>query len=94
LRDVPGADKLVDRLPFGASMLKERKTALTGMGGGVLLMAVGASIFALGWWRKVIALVDVAFVVTLIGWMCFLVSFAFWFVTTLARKFPNRFPKH
>ena len=56
------------------------------MGGGVLLMALGATVFAVGWSHQFNGLEQAAFGMTLIGWMALIIGFAFWFVTTVAGK--------
>jgi hypothetical protein len=60
------------------------------MGVGILLMAVGASVFAVGWWSKVNWLVEAAFVMTLMAWMLLVISSAFWFVSTFAGKIRKK----
>jgi hypothetical protein len=84
---------ILERLPYGASRLEEGLVAWTAVGSGTLLMALGSALFAVGWWRKLNALMDVAFVVTLLGWMLLIISSAFLFVTTVAKKFPGKGPR-
>jgi hypothetical protein len=78
---------LADGLPYGASKLHDTQASTRVLGGGVLLMAVGATVFAVGWRFKINSLEAFAFVLTLIGWMALVIGFAFWFVTTVAKKF-------
>jgi hypothetical protein len=79
---------LVEHLPYGASMMQEKRVARVAMGTGLLIMAVGASLFAIGWGWKLTWLVEIAFVITLIGWMMVIIGFAFWVVSSFAKKFP------
>jgi hypothetical protein len=79
---------LVEHLPYGASMMQEKRVARVAMGTGLLIMAVGASLFAIGWGWKLTWLVEIAFVITLIGWMMVIIGFAFWVVSSVAKKFP------
>jgi hypothetical protein len=81
-----GLARLFEGLPYGATMLHEKRAALAAIGIGVLAMALGASVFAVGWWFKVAWLVETAFVITLLAWMLLVVSSAFWVVSTLAAK--------
>jgi len=74
--------------------MQEKKIARFAIGSGVLLMAAGASIFAIGWSFKINWIVEVAFVITLIAWMELVVSTAFWFVSSVARKVPLKIRKH
>jgi len=83
---------LADGLPYGASKLHDRRMARRVMGGGVLLMAVGATVFAVGWRYKFNGLEQAAFVITLIGWMALIIGFAFWFVSTVAGKIGKTAP--
>jgi hypothetical protein len=79
---------LVEHLPYGASMMQEKRVARVAMGTGLLVMAVGSSIFAIGWGIKLTWLVESAFVITLIGWMMVIIGFAFWVVSSFAKRFP------
>lgn len=98
LKDGAGAKfqkliSILERLPYGASLMEEKWAAWTAVGGGALLMALGSALFSAGWWFKLNALMDAAFVVTLLGWMLLIISSAFLLVTSLARKFPGKGPK-
>lgn len=75
-------------------MMQEKKVARVTMGTGLLVMAVGASIFAFGWGLKITWLVETAFFITLIGWMMVIIGFAFWAVSSFAKKFPPKSTKH
>jgi hypothetical protein len=79
---------MVEQLPYGASLMQEKKVARVTMGTGLLVMAVGATLFAIGWGWKLTWLVETAFVITLIGWMMVIIGFAFWVVSSFAKKFP------
>ncbi len=81
---------LVEQLPYGASLMQEKKVARVAMGSGLLTMAVGASIFAFGWGLKITWLVETAFFITLIGWMILIIGFAFWVVSSFAKRFPPK----
>jgi hypothetical protein len=81
---------LVEQLPYGASMMEEKKVSRGTLGLGVLVMAVGATIFAIGWTLHLNWLVEIAFVITLIGWMMVILGFAFWAVSTFAKRFPPK----
>lgn len=77
-------------IPYAAEALKETRVARRAAGGGVLCMAFGATLFALGWACKLRRLVETAFVVTLLSWMALVISFAFWFVASVAGKIPGK----
>lgn len=79
---------LIEQLPYGASLMQEKKVARVAMGTGLLIMATGSSLFSAGWWMKVNWLVETAFVITLIGWMMLIIGFAFWVVSSFAKNFP------
>ncbi len=79
---------MVEQLPYGASMMQEKKVSRVTLGTGLLVMAVGASIFAIGWGMKITWLVEAAFFITLIGWMMVIIGFAFWVVSSFAKRFP------
>jgi hypothetical protein len=85
-----GPDSLFEGLPYGASMLHEKKAALVAMGVGVLAMASGAGVFAVGWWFKLNRVVEAAFVITLVAWMLLVISSAFWIVSTAAGKMRKK----
>jgi hypothetical protein len=84
---------LVENLPYGASLLHEKKVARVAMGVGVLVMAAGAAIFSIGWKFHVTWLVETAFVITLIGWMMVILGFAFGVVGWAAKYVPITRPK-
>ena len=79
---------LIEHLPYGASLIQEKKAYRGLLGLGILTMAFGAALFATGWWAKWSWLVETAFVITLVGWMMVILGSAFWVVSTLAKKFP------
>ncbi len=80
---------LVEHLPYGASMMQEKRVSRVTLGTGLLVMAVGATLFAIGWGMKITWLVETAFFITLIGWMMVIIGFAFWVVSSFAKKFPH-----
>lgn len=80
----------LEELPYGATYLQEKRVARVGFGLGLLLMAFGAAIFSVAWSRKWAYPLDIAFVVTLVGWMIIIISFAFWIVSSLAKRFPPK----
>lgn len=80
----------IEQLPYGATMLQEKKVARGAMGTGILVMAVGASIFSLGWWQKWTWLVETAFFITLVGWMMVILGFAFGVVGWAAHRFSRK----
>ena len=82
---------ILEQIPYGASMLQERRVARGVMGFGVLVMAVGSAFFALGWWQKWTVWVETAFFFTLAGWMMVILGFAFAAVGWAARIFHPRF---
>jgi hypothetical protein len=81
---------IIGRLPYGADSNEEKWVARVAMGGGALLMATGSAFFAVAWSFKFSRLLDTAFVLTLVGWMLLIVSFAFWFVASIAKKVANK----
>ncbi len=83
----------LEQLPYGASFLREKEIARALMSAGSKIMAVGAAIFAIGWWDKISWLVETAFVITLVGWMMLIIGFAFWIVARLAKYMPLQRPK-
>jgi hypothetical protein len=85
---------LVEQLPYGASIMQEKKVSRGILGLGVLVMAVGAAIFATGWTLHWNWLVEIAFVITLVGWMMVILGFAFWVVSHLAQRFPIKRDKN
>jgi len=70
----------IENLPYGASLLTEKKAAKTVVGAGILIMAFGAVLFSIGWKGHVPWVAETAFVITLIGWMMVVLGFAFGFV--------------
>ncbi len=96
-RSKPGIGKrvadiisLVEHLPYVASLLREKKAARVIMGTGILVMAIGAAIFSIGWKWHITWLVETAFVITLIGWMMVILGFAFGVVGLLAKFIPMK----
>jgi hypothetical protein len=85
---------LVEHLPYGASMMQEKRVSRVTLRTGLLVMAVGASIFAVGWSLKLTWLVETAFFITLIGWMMVIIGFAFWVVSSFAKRFPANHHKN
>jgi hypothetical protein len=81
---------LVEHLPYVASLLREKKAARVIMGVGILVMAVGAAFFSVGWKWKIPWLVETAFVITLIGWMMVILGFAFGVVGLAAKYIPMK----
>lgn len=75
-------------------MMQEKRVSRVTLGTGLLVMAVGAFIFAIGWGMKITWLVETAFFITLIGWMMVIIGFAFWVVSSFAKKFPIKNRKH
>jgi len=68
--------------------MQERRVWRGALGTGILVMAIGAAIFAVGWRAQWTWLVETAFFVTLVGWMMVILGFAFGSVSWAARTFP------
>ncbi len=83
----------MEQIPYGATMLQEKRAARGILGSGILIMAVGAAIFAVGWWGKWTWLVETAFFITLVGWIMVILGFAFGVVGWVARIFSLKIPK-
>src|SRR5208282_4833837 len=79
---------LVEHLPYGASLIQEKRVARGVMGVGVCVMAFGAAIFSIGWKLRVTWLVETAFFITLVGWMMVILSLAFGVVGWAAKYIP------
>jgi hypothetical protein len=80
----------LEQLPFGASWLSEKRAARGVMAAGLLVMAIGGSLFAVAWRAHLTALGETAFVITLVGWMMVILGFAFAMVGWAARTFPTK----
>jgi hypothetical protein len=80
----------LEHLPYGASMLQEKRASRGVLGSGIVIMAVGAAVFSIGWKLHLNPVAETAFVITLVGWIMVIVGFAFWVVSTLAAKFPRK----
>jgi len=70
--------------------MQEKRVSRGSMGAGILVMAVGASIFSLGWWQKWTGVVETAFFITLVGWMMVILGFAFGVVGWAAHRFSSQ----
>ncbi len=70
--------------------MQEKRVSRGSLGTGILVMALGASIFALGWWQKWAWLVETAFFITLVGWMMVILGFAFAVVGWAAHHFSSK----
>ncbi len=81
---------LVEQIPYGASLMREKRVSRGSMGAGILVMAGGAAIFVLGWWQKWTWLVETAFFITLVGWMMVILGFAFGVVGWAAHRFSRK----
>ena len=79
---------MMENLPYGASLIQEKRVARAGMGTGVLVMAFGAAFFSVGWKFHITWLVETAFVITLVGWMMVILGFAFGVVGWAAKHIP------
>ena len=85
---------MLEHLPYGASLMQEKKVSMGTMESGILIMAVGATLFAIGWASHWTWLVEIAFVLTLVGWMMVILGFAFWVVSHFAKIVPFKSMKH
>jgi hypothetical protein len=81
---------LVEGLPYGASRLKDRSVARGAVRVGVGLMAFGAALFAVGWRAKANRLLEIAFGVTVVGWMALVIGSAFWLVSMIAERVQKK----
>ena len=79
---------MAENLPYGASLIQEKKVARVAMGLGIIVMAFGAAFFSVGWKLHITWLVETAFVITLIGWMMVILGFAFGVVGWVAKYIP------
>jgi hypothetical protein len=79
---------LVENLPYGASLMQEKKVSRVAMGVGILIMAFGGVIFSVGWKWKITWVVETAFIISLIGWMMVILGFAFGVIGVAAKYVP------